>query len=58
MKEFLLKRFSLFLLPLFNYLAYTIAEQETIVNERNEAAAQKITEIKNNTKAAIANLVS
>jgi hypothetical protein len=28
------------------------------VNERSEAAAQKITEIKNNTKAAIAKLVS
>ncbi len=28
-----------------------------IVNERSEAAAQKITEIKNNTQAAIAKLV-
>jgi hypothetical protein len=28
------------------------------VNERSEAAAQKITEIKNNTQAAIAKLVS
>jgi hypothetical protein len=43
---------------MFNCLAYTQSEQEAIVNERSEAAAQKITEIKNNTKAAIAKLVS
>jgi hypothetical protein len=58
MKEFLLKRFFLFLLFIFNCLAYTQSEQDAIVNERSEAAAQKITEIKNNTKAAIAKLVS
>ncbi len=43
---------------MFNCLAFTQSEQEAIVNERSEAAAQKITEIKNNTQAAIAKLVS
>jgi hypothetical protein len=41
-----------------NNLAYTQTEQVVIVNDRNEAAAQKILEIKNNTQAAIAKLVS
>jgi len=45
-------------LKLIISLAYTQAEQEAIVNERSEAAAQKITEIKNNTQAAIAKLVN
>jgi hypothetical protein len=45
-------------LNLFILLAYTQTEQEAIVSERSEVAAQKITEIKNNTKAAIAKLVS
>ena len=57
-RYFYLKNFFL-LLTLFNYLAtYTQAEQVVIVNERSGAAAQKITEIKNNTQAAIAKLVS
>ena len=46
------------LLILINFQAYTQAEQVAIVGERSEAAAQKITEIKNNTKAAISKLVS
>jgi hypothetical protein len=48
--------FLLLLIPI-NFLVYTQAEQVAIVNERSEAAAQKITEIKNNTQAAIAKLV-
>jgi hypothetical protein len=38
-------------------IVYTQAEQAAIVSERSEAAAQKITQIKNNTQAAIAKLV-
>jgi hypothetical protein len=53
-----IKYFFPYLLSLFIYQAYTQTEQDAIVNERTEMAAQKITEIKNNTKAAIAKLVS
>jgi hypothetical protein len=36
---------------------YTQAEQEAIVNARNEAAAKEIAKIKNNTQTALAALV-
>ncbi len=46
---------------LFNFRnllkVYTLAEQESIINARNEAAAQKIAEIKNNTQAQLDKLV-
>ena len=41
----------------FFYKVYTQAQQEAIVNARNEAAAQAIPQIQNNTKAALAALV-
>ena len=37
---------------------YTQENERAIVSARNEAAAQQIAKIKNNTKEAIANLVS
>jgi hypothetical protein len=37
---------------------YTQENQSAIVSARNEAAAQQIAKIKNNTKEAIANLVN
>ena len=37
---------------------YSQAEQEAIVNARNEAAAKEIAKIKNNTQAALAKLVN
>ena len=46
---------------LFNFRnffkVYTQAEQESIVNARNEAAAQKIAEIKKNTQEQLGKLV-
>ena len=39
------------------FKVYTQVEQETIVNARNEAAAQKIAEIKRKTQEQLAKLV-
>ena len=43
--------------PCSTQQVYTQAEQEAIVNARNEAAAKEIAKIKNNTKAALDALV-